>query len=240
MERMQHENGNGPSLPPSARRGGDFRSLIRSRGVQALLGVALVAQVTTIATREPQTKTADGKARSARIVIPAPEAVSMLALLPAAEAKPGTAAEKAGALAEKYRGKGFPVTEELARTIVREAEAHGIAAELAFGLVATESEFKRTAKSPVGAIGLAQLMPATARLLEPGTTAEDLKQPETNLRIGFRYLGELIDRYKGDTALALTAYNRGTGTVDRILEKGGDPDNGYAGKVLSGGHNLVR
>ena len=46
--------------------------------------------------------------------------------------------------------------------------------------------------------------------------------------------GPVLRQTGGDVRLALTAYNRGTGTVDRVLEKGGDPDNGYAGKVLRG------
>ena len=83
----------------------------------------------------------------------------------------------------------------------------------------------------MGAIGLTQLMPATARWLERGTTRSDLRNPEVNLRIGFRYLRSLIDRYEGDTDLALLAYNRGPGTVDRVLKRGGNPDNGYADMV---------
>ena len=82
--------------------------------------------------------------------------------------------------------------------------------------------------------GLTQVMPRTARWLMPGTTAEDLYDRQTNLRLGFRYLNQLIDKYRGDVKLALTAYNRGPGTVDRVLKRGGNPDNGYADKVLGG------
>jgi hypothetical protein len=123
---------------------------------------------------------------------------------------------------------------KLAETIYDVALENGIDPDVAFGLVRTESEFKASAKSHVGAIGLTQLMPATARWMRPGTTAEDLHQPEVNVRIGFKYLHELIDRYDGNQRLALLAYNRGPGTVDRVLKRGGDPDNGYAEAVISG------
>lgn len=105
---------------------------------------------------------------------------------------------------------------------------------MAFGLVAAESSFRTAAISPVGAIGLTQVMPATAREVEPGTTRSELMHAETNLRIGFSYLRKLIDQYQGNERLALTAYNRGPGTVDRVLKHGGNPDNGYAEKVLTG------
>src|SRR5690606_15225151 len=106
--------------------------------------------------------------------------------------------------------------------------------DVAFGLVAAESSFRPAAVSPVGAIGLTQVMPATARDVEPGTSRKELFDTQTNLRIGFSYLRKLMDKYQGDTELALTAYNRGPGTVDRVLKRGGDPDNGYADKVLTG------
>ncbi|WP_329681931.1 lytic transglycosylase domain-containing protein [Longimicrobium sp.] len=142
--------------------------------------------------------------------------------------------ETAVALASEYRAKGYDLSDELARQIYAAAVRNEIDPHLAFGLVRTESEFKDYATSHVGAVGLTQLMVPTARWFKKGATVADLRDSETNLEIGFRYLGELIDRYEGDVELALTAYNRGTGTVDRVLKRGGDPDNGYAGKVLAG------
>jgi hypothetical protein len=133
---------------------------------------------------------------------------------------------------ERYAELGLD--RRLAETIYDIALENDIDPDVAFGLVRTESEFKATARSHVGAIGLTQLMPATARWLRPGTTADDLHQPEINMRIGFKYLRELIDKYDGNQRLALLAYNRGPGTVDRVLKRGGDPDNGYAEAVISG------
>lgn len=127
----------------------------------------------------------------------------------------------------------FDITRDLAEDIYDVAVEEGVEPRLAYGLVKTESTFREGAVSPVGARGLTQLMPRTARWLMPGTTSQDLHDRRTNLRLGFRYLDQLIRKYRGDVKLALTAYNRGPGTVDRVLARGGDPDNGYAGKVLA-------
>ncbi|HEV2150182.1 MAG TPA: lytic transglycosylase domain-containing protein [Longimicrobiaceae bacterium] len=133
---------------------------------------------------------------------------------------------------ERYRDLGLD--RDLAEDIYDIALENDIDPEVAFGLVRTESEFKNHATSRVGAMGLTQLMPKTAEWLEPGTRTSDLRNPETNLKIGFRYLRDLINKYEGDERLALLAYNRGPGTVDRVLKRGGDPDNGYAEAVITG------
>lgn len=128
----------------------------------------------------------------------------------------------------------FGISTALARDIVDAALEAGLPPRTALGLVRAESSFRSSAISPVGAVGLTQLMPATARWLEPGITRQELKNPRTNLRIGFRYLRDLMDKYDGDEKLALTAFNRGPGTVDKLIKRGRNPDNGYAEKVLTG------
>ena len=110
-----------------------------------------------------------------------------------------------------------------------------------YGLVRAESSFRNSSTSPVGAVGLTQLMPKTASWLQPGVTRTELRDPATNLRIGFKYLRQLIDKYEGDQRRALLAYNRGPGTVDRELRNGRKPYNGYADFVngIEGhGHSL--
>lgn len=134
--------------------------------------------------------------------------------------------------------KEFGIPETLAGTIHKAALEAKIPPKMAFGLVQAESSFRTRAVSPVGAVGLTQVMPATARWLVPGTTRADLMNTETNLRIGFSYLRQLIDQYDGDEKLALTAYNRGPGTVSRVMRQGQNPDNGYADKVLTGRSDL--
>ncbi|MFW6079729.1 MAG: transglycosylase SLT domain-containing protein, partial [Gemmatimonadota bacterium] len=128
----------------------------------------------------------------------------------------------------------YGITRDLAEDIYDTAVDEGIEPEIAFGLVNTESAFRPRAVSSVGARGLTQLMPATAGWLQPGLSGEQIFDRDTNLRLGFRYLNQLIDQYDGDLRLALLAYNRGPGTVDRVLARGGNPDNGYADMVLGG------
>jgi soluble lytic murein transglycosylase-like protein len=128
----------------------------------------------------------------------------------------------------------FDIDESLAQDIYDVAQEEGIEPKLAYGLVKTESAFKQRAVSHVGARGLTQVMPKTAAWMMPGTKADDLYDRKTNLKLGFRYLNQMIDKYHGNVRHALHAYNRGPGTVDRVLKKGGDPANGYADKVMGG------
>ena len=127
----------------------------------------------------------------------------------------------------------YDISRDLAEDIFDIAREQEIEPKLAYGLVRTESTFDERAVSHVGARGLTQVMPRTAAWLVPGTKTEDLYDRQTNLRLGFRYLDQMIDKYRGDVRLALLAYNRGPGTVDKVLKRGGNPDNGYADKVLS-------
>lgn len=126
----------------------------------------------------------------------------------------------------------FDIPTDLAGEIYTAAEAERIDPGVAFQLVKVESSFRRTAVSTAGAVGYTQVLPSTARWLRPGTTRTALFDSRTNLGIGFAYLRYLLEYYDGDVRLALTAYNRGPGTVDRLLRRGRDPENGYARRVL--------
>lgn len=129
----------------------------------------------------------------------------------------------------------FGIPADLAERIEDIALAEGIEPHVAFGLVRAESEFNRRAVSPVGAVGLTQLMPSTARYFKNGVGREDLFDRDTNLRIGFRYLNSLVVKYNGNLELALLAYNRGPERVDQLLRAGQDPNNGYVALVLGRG-----
>ena len=129
----------------------------------------------------------------------------------------------------------YGISYDLAALINEAARDEGIDPDLAFRLVYVESRFQERAVSPVGAMGLTQLMPRTADYLQPGISDEQIYDPDTNLHLGFRYLGALLKDYDGRVDEALHAYNRGPGTVARIRARGGDPANGYADKVLGSG-----
>jgi soluble lytic murein transglycosylase-like protein len=227
----------------------ETRALLRSRPLQAVLAIVAAAQVVAVASghgvqADPPSNfhdlltrvaTAQPVGRVAAITVAAPVKAAketVASMRKNADGRTNAAAEE---LAGKYRQRGFKVSSTLARQIHAAAVANRIDPKIAFGLVRTESGFPIYPTSPVGAIGLTQLMPATARWMQRGVTRTDLRDPEVNLRIGFRYLRDLLDKYEGDTELALTAYNRGPGTVDRVLRRGGDPDNGYADMVLGRG-----
>jgi soluble lytic murein transglycosylase-like protein len=128
----------------------------------------------------------------------------------------------------------FDIPVELSASIYDAALAEGITPELGFKLVQVESRFLRGAASNRGAIGLTQVRLPTARVYLPGATEKDLRHGKTNLRLGFRYLRDLLRRFDGDLELALVAYNRGPTLVDSIATSGGDPSNGYADLVLAG------
>ncbi|MGH7459553.1 MAG: lytic transglycosylase domain-containing protein [Longimicrobiales bacterium] len=129
----------------------------------------------------------------------------------------------------------YKIPADLAASIYDISLSEGIDPKIAFALVSVESDFLRKAVSNKGAVGLTQMMPATARILDPSLDYTDLFDSETNLRLGFRFLREMLNYYDGDLSLALTAYNRGPTRVDEIRKAGGDPSNGYSQAVMGGG-----
>jgi soluble lytic murein transglycosylase-like protein len=99
----------------------------------------------------------------------------------------------------------------LGSLIDRHSGDHGLDPRLVAAVIQVESAFNHVARSRQGAMGLMQLMPATAAVL----AVSDPYDPDQNVRGGTAYLARLLDRYGGDLALALAAYNAGPEAVDR-------------------------
>ena len=110
-------------------------------------------------------------------------------------------------------------------TIVRgHARNYGLDPALLAAVIYQESRFRSNARSPSGAIGLMQLLPATAQGIAIRTGGsrfhvDDLYDPELNVRYGSWYLRHLLRKY-GDERNALAAYNAGQTHVDRWLREG--------------------
>jgi soluble lytic murein transglycosylase-like protein len=126
---------------------------------------------------------------------------------------------------------------ELAHVIAEESAHHRLDPQLVLAVIYVESRFDCFAVSPVGALGLMQIMPATGRELAkrlgiPWNGPLTLFDPIVNVRIGTAYVRQLTDRY-GSVRTALAAYNWGPGYVDRQLREGTPVPAVYPGLVFS-------
>ena len=100
-----------------------------------------------------------------------------------------------------------------AEFIAAAAQAHGVDPILVKALIQVESGYRPKARSPKGAVGLMQIMPATAREYKVRNPFD----PKANIEAGVKHLKALLDRFGGDrTELALAAYNAGPGAVEKF------------------------
>jgi soluble lytic murein transglycosylase len=102
---------------------------------------------------------------------------------------------------------------------------------LVHALIRQESRFDDQAISPAGARGLMQVMPGTAKeVARKAGIAHQTEwlttRPDHNIKLGTKYIAQMVDRYNGNYALALAAYNAGPGRVDRWVKEFGDPRKG--------------
>jgi soluble lytic murein transglycosylase len=111
----------------------------------------------------------------------------------------------------------------------KHAASASIPSQWAYGIARSESLFMRDVRSSAGAIGLMQLMPATGREVAESISLQysgidTLTNPQSNIRLGTSYLGQMAQRYGGNRVLATAAYNAGPHRVDRWLPLSGKQD----------------
>jgi len=118
--------------------------------------------------------------------------------------------------------------EELAWSIVKD---HEVVTHVALSLIKIESNGNTFATSNKKAYGLTQLLLPTARDYVPEVTKAQLFDQETNIRIFFMHFERLLKHYEGNMTKVLHGWNRGEGTVDRLLAQNIDPSNGFSAAI---------
>lgn len=111
---------------------------------------------------------------------------------------------------------GYPLVHS--ELVAQHTAANGLSEGLIYGLIRAESGFSPAIKSPVGAIGLMQLMPATAKATarEKGAfNPQRLTVPEYNIKLGTRHFSDLMKSFNGEVIYSIAAYNAGSSAVNR-------------------------
>lgn len=137
-------------------------------------------------------------------------------------------AVQAGIRAEAWDVLELRFPTPMTKTFSQFAQARALDPSLLYALARQESALYPKAKSPVGAMGLMQLMPATAKHTAkkwgyPQPRPQQLVEPTLNIRLGSAYLRELLDQYQGNRVLATAAYNAGPGRVRQWRSDAGMP-----------------
>ncbi len=136
------------------------------------------------------------------------------------------AERRRGGLAGSRQLWEFAYPRAFERSVASSARSFSVPKEFVWAIMRAESQYRQEVQSPVGAMGLMQLMPFTSRRVAEllGLRAfevQTLLEPETNIHLGTRYLQRLLDKFSGSIPLAAAAYNAGPHRVQSWLKSFG-------------------
>jgi soluble lytic murein transglycosylase-like protein len=171
-------------------------AMSRMAQIQAMLTSGTMPTATPAASAPSGTTFSDALANASSTTTPA-----SFSSLASGTSTPSTATTSA-----------LPASVPYGAEITQAAQANGIDPALLAGLIKQESGFNPNARSGAGAQGLTQLMPGTAA----GLGVTDALDPAQAIEGGAKYLKQQLDRFGGDPARALAAYNAGPGAVQRF------------------------
>ncbi len=166
------------------------------------------------------------------VVAPAADSTSSLATVKARLLDAQRELERADQIMS-FSGE-YAIPADLAAQIYDIASAEGVPPAVGFRLVKVESGFQNSAESPASAIGLTQLRLPTARIYDATVDEADLMNANTNLRLGFRYLRDLMNQFGNNLPAALEAYNKGPTLVLAEQASGVSVPGRYSHAVMQG------
>lgn len=161
--------------------------------------------------------------------------IGVIKILEALDSASGTSRQSSARIVNQTQSSSSP--QRPFSEIIREASnTYGIDEGIIGAVIKQESSFNPQAKSSCGAMGLMQLMPATAKSLG----VKDAFNPEENIMAGAKYLKQKLDEFNGSVPLALAAYNAGSGAVRK---HGGIPPyketQAYVNKIMQSVNHLA-
>jgi soluble lytic murein transglycosylase len=135
-------------------------------------------------------------------------------------------------LPRRYKRQAFEIT----KSIILEANHHGLDPFFLVAVIRTESQFNVKARGSAGEIGLMQVLPKTAKWMAPQVGLKEnninLEDPATNIRIGAAFFSNLRVKFVGRSSRYIAAYNMGAKNVRRLVKNSQEPAI-YPNKVIT-------